>query len=66
MGGDEIHVPIVEEEIVVPKRLVAREELVIRKRQVVQAEVRKERAHVAKTSEKARPLNSSEAGDPKD
>lgn len=50
--GDEIHVPIVEEEIVVTKRLVAREELVIRKRQVVQdevveAEVRRERAHVA-------------------
>jgi uncharacterized protein (TIGR02271 family) len=49
--GDEIHVPIVEEEIVVTKRLVAREELVIRKRQVVQdevveAEVRKERAEV--------------------
>jgi uncharacterized protein (TIGR02271 family) len=49
--GDEIHVPIVEEEIVVTKRLVAREELVIRKRQVVrdevvEAEVRRERAEV--------------------
>lgn len=32
--GDEIHVPIVEEELVIEKRLVAREELVIRKRRV--------------------------------
>lgn len=49
--GDVIHVPIVEEEVVITKRLVAREELVITKRQVVEDEVietelRRERAHV--------------------
>ncbi|HEU4453927.1 MAG TPA: PRC and DUF2382 domain-containing protein [Longimicrobium sp.] len=49
--GDVIHVPIVEEEVVITKRLVAREELVITKRQIVEDEVietelRRERAHV--------------------
>jgi uncharacterized protein (TIGR02271 family) len=37
--GDTWYVPIVEEELVIQKRLVAREELVIRKRQVVEEQV---------------------------
>jgi uncharacterized protein (TIGR02271 family) len=37
--GDTWFVPIVEEELVIQKRLVAREELVIRKRQVVEEQV---------------------------
>lgn len=37
--GDTLYVPIVEEELVIQKRLVAREELVIRKRQVVEEQV---------------------------
>lgn len=37
--GDVIYVPIVEEELVIQKRLVAREELVIRKRQVAGEQV---------------------------
>lgn len=37
--GDTIYVPIVEEELVIEKRRVAREELVIRKTQVVEDEV---------------------------
>lgn len=37
--GDVIYVPLVEEELVVEKRLVAREELVIRKRRVVEEQV---------------------------
>jgi uncharacterized protein (TIGR02271 family) len=49
--GDVTYIPIVEEEVVITKRLVAREELVITKRQVVQdqvieTELRRERAHV--------------------
>ena len=37
--GDTWYIPIVEEELVIQKRLVAREELVIRKRQVVDEQV---------------------------
>jgi uncharacterized protein (TIGR02271 family) len=37
--GDTLYVPIVEEELVIQKRLVAREELVIRKRQVIEEQV---------------------------
>lgn len=37
--GDTWYVPIVEEELVIQKRLVAREELVIRKRQVMEEQV---------------------------
>lgn len=37
--GDTWYVPIVQEELVIQKRLVAREELVIRKRQVVEEQV---------------------------
>lgn len=49
--GDVMYIPIVEEELVVTKRLVAREELVIRKtrvteEQVVEETVRRERAEV--------------------
>jgi uncharacterized protein (TIGR02271 family) len=49
--GEVTYIPIVEEEVVITKRLVAREELVITKRQVVEDEVietelRRERAHV--------------------
>jgi uncharacterized protein (TIGR02271 family) len=49
--GDVTYIPIVEEEVVITKRLVAREELVITKRrtvedQVIETELRRERAHV--------------------
>ncbi|HEX8674182.1 MAG TPA: PRC and DUF2382 domain-containing protein [Longimicrobium sp.] len=49
--GDVMYIPLVEEELVVTKRLVAREELVIRKtrvteEQVVEETVRRERAEV--------------------
>ena len=49
--GDVMYIPLVEEELVVTKRLVAREELVIRKTrvtedQVVEETVRRERAEV--------------------
>jgi uncharacterized protein (TIGR02271 family) len=37
--GDVIYVPLVQEELVIEKRLVAREELVIRKRQVIEEQV---------------------------
>jgi uncharacterized protein (TIGR02271 family) len=37
--GDTTYIPIVEEELVITKRLVAREELVIRKRQVTEEQV---------------------------
>lgn len=43
--GDTLYVPIVEEELVVTKRLVAREELVIRKRQVMEEQVIEETLH---------------------
>ena len=43
--GDTLYVPIVEEEIVVTKRLIAREELVIRKRQVMEEQVIEETLH---------------------
>lgn len=54
--GDVTYVPLVEEELVVTKRLVAREELVIRKRritseQVVEETVRHEEAHVERAGE---------------
>ena len=49
----EIHVPLMEEEVVVDKRTVAKEELVIKKQQVtedevVEADLRKERAEIHK------------------
>lgn len=49
--GDVMYIPLVEEELVVTKRLVAREELVIRKtrvteEQVVEETVRRERAEI--------------------
>lgn len=49
--GDVIYVPLVEEELVIEKRLVAREELVIRKQrlteeQVVEETLRRERAEI--------------------
>lgn len=43
--GDTLYVPIVEEELVVTKRLIAREELVIRKRQVMEEQVIEETLH---------------------
>lgn len=55
-----IYVPIVEEELVITKRLVAREELVIRKTQVTEEQVveetlRRERAEVVEESQRAEP-----------
>ncbi|MFN2565541.1 MAG: DUF2382 domain-containing protein [Gemmatimonadaceae bacterium] len=49
--GDEIHIPIMAEELVVEKRLVAKEVLIIRKRtvteeQTVEAEVRREQVQI--------------------
>ena len=49
--GDEIRIPLTEEEVVVEKRAVAKEELVVKKHQVedqqtVEADLRKERAEV--------------------
>lgn len=49
--GDEIHIPIFEEEIIVEKRMVAKEVLVIRKtrvteEQVVEADLRRERIEI--------------------
>jgi uncharacterized protein (TIGR02271 family) len=49
--GDEVRIPITEEEVVVEKRAVAKEELVVKKNQVqedqvVEADLRKERAEV--------------------
>ncbi|HEX7243755.1 MAG TPA: DUF2382 domain-containing protein [Longimicrobiaceae bacterium] len=54
--GDEIRVPIMEEEVVVEKRVVPKEELVVRKQQVteterVEADLRKERVDVDRTGE---------------
>ena len=43
--GDTWYIPIVEEELVITKRLVAREELVIRKRQVMGEQVVEETLH---------------------
>lgn len=56
--GDELHIPLVEEVLVVEKRRVVREELVIRKTQVqreeiVEADLRRERADVQRTGEAA-------------
>ena len=58
--GDEIRIPVVEEEVVVEKRPVVREELVVRKHQVqeeqvVEADLRRERAEVRETGEVRRP-----------
>jgi len=52
--GDIMYIPIVEEELVITKRLVAREELVIRKTRVVEEQIveetlRRERAEVTGT-----------------
>jgi uncharacterized protein (TIGR02271 family) len=49
--GDEIHVPLMEEEAVVEKRVVPKEELVVKKREVqetetVEADLRRERVDV--------------------
>jgi uncharacterized protein (TIGR02271 family) len=55
--GDTLYVPIVEEELVVTKRLVAREELVIRKRQVMEEQVIEETLH----HERAEVLGASDA-----
>jgi uncharacterized protein (TIGR02271 family) len=54
--GDEIRIPMVEEEVVVEKRPVVREELVVRKsqvqeEQVVEADLRREHAEVRETGE---------------
>lgn len=59
--GDVTYVPLVEEEIVVTKRLVAREELVIRKQrvtteQVVEETVRHEEARIERPGEGGPPL----------
>jgi uncharacterized protein (TIGR02271 family) len=58
--GDEIRIPVVEEEVVVEKRPVVREELVVRKQQVqeekvVEADLRRERAEVRETGEVRHP-----------
>ncbi|HEX8393178.1 MAG TPA: YsnF/AvaK domain-containing protein [Longimicrobium sp.] len=57
--GDTLYVPIVEEEIVVTKRLVVREELVIRKRQVMEEQVIQETLH----HERAEILGPDDVGD---
>jgi uncharacterized protein (TIGR02271 family) len=54
--GDEIRIPVVEEEVVVEKRPVVREELVVRKsqvqeNQVVEADLRREHAEVTENGE---------------
>lgn len=54
--GDEIHIPLTEEEVVVDKRTVAKEELVVSKNQiqgeqVVEADLRKERAEIHREGE---------------
>jgi uncharacterized protein (TIGR02271 family) len=54
--GDEIRIPMVEEEVVVEKRPVVREELVVRKsqvqeEQVVEADLRREHAEVRETGD---------------
>lgn len=54
--GDEIHVPLMEEEVVVEKRIVPKEELVVKKHMVqetenVEADLRKERVDVDRSGE---------------
>jgi uncharacterized protein (TIGR02271 family) len=54
--GDEIRIPVVEEEVVMEKRPVVREELVVRKtqvqgEQVVEADLRREHAEVRESGE---------------
>ncbi|HSU17901.1 PRC and DUF2382 domain-containing protein [Longimicrobium sp.] len=54
--GDELHIPLVREELVVQKRLVATEEIVItrhrvQEEQVVEADLRRERAEVRNTGD---------------
>ena len=51
IGEDEIRIPVMEEQLVVEKRLVPREEIIVRKRavqeqQTVEADLRKERLEV--------------------
>lgn len=60
--GDTLYVPIVEEELVIQKRLIAREELVIRKRQVIEEQVVEEtlrRENVEVVNHNAEPLDGS-------
>jgi uncharacterized protein (TIGR02271 family) len=57
IGEDEIRIPIVEEEIVVEKRLVVKEEIRVRKNvveeeEVVEADVRKEEIDIEDTTER--------------
>ncbi len=57
-GREEIRVPILEEELVVTKRMVVKEVLVIKKRKIeetreVEAELRKERVHVERRGQRA-------------
>jgi uncharacterized protein (TIGR02271 family) len=59
LKGDEIRVPLMEEEVVVEKRPVTKEEVVIRKHAVeetenVEADVRKERVDISKQGERVR------------
>ena len=56
MEGDEIRIPLMEEEVVVEKRIVPKEELVVRKHTVqetenVEADLRKERVDVDRSGE---------------
>lgn len=59
LKGDEIRVPLMEEEVVVEKRPVTKEEVVIRKRAVedtenIEADVRRERVDINKQGERVR------------
>jgi uncharacterized protein (TIGR02271 family) len=59
LKGDEIRVPLMEEEVVVEKRPVTKEEVVIRKRAVedtenVEADVRRERVDISKQGERVK------------
>jgi uncharacterized protein (TIGR02271 family) len=63
--GDEIRIPVMVEEVVVEKRLVAKEVVIIRKRRVteqrtIETEVRREKIHIDDSSQRAR------SGDPVD
>jgi uncharacterized protein (TIGR02271 family) len=65
--GDEIHIPIMAEELVVEKRMVTKEVLVIRKRRVpeertVEAELRREQVHVDDPLGRVRALGDSAGG----
>jgi len=68
--GDELHIPLVQEELVVEKRLVAKEEIVIRRHQVqeeqvVEADLRRERAEVHNTGD-ARAMSDARGDDRED